>query len=287
MKFAYLIMAHDNEQQLRFLLEALDYKENDIFLHIDKKSNLKEMSFETQRASLHVYSAFSVYWADISQTKCQIFLLNEAVKGYHDYYHLISGHDFPIKSHEEIMSFFERNIGKQFIHFESDDYCTKDTARYYHLLAPLLSRCRNGFAKRILCWIETKILDFQRRNNINRALYCGANWYSITHDLAQEFCLKQKEVLRRVKWTISSDECVLQTFYRTIAIGNYELYSETKEPGDYHGIAREIDWHRGSPYVWRNEDYDYLMNSERMFARKFDFRVDDEILKKIWRVTRK
>ena len=32
---------------------------------------------------------------------------------------------------------------------------------------------------------------------------------------------------------------------------------------------REIDWQRGSPYTWREEDFDELVRSERWFARKF------------------
>ena len=155
MKFAYLIMAHDNEKQLELLIDALDYEENEIYLHIDKKSELNCMVFSTGKAILHVYNKFSVYWGDISQTKCQNFLLNEATKSYHDYYHLISGHDFPIKSHKEIMAFFEKNAGKQFIHFESKDYCMKETCRYYHFFAPLLVRCHDGYIKRIL----SRIMD--------------------------------------------------------------------------------------------------------------------------------
>ena len=38
MKFAYLIMAHDNMEQLLSLIKLLDWPENDIYLHIDKKN---------------------------------------------------------------------------------------------------------------------------------------------------------------------------------------------------------------------------------------------------------
>lgn len=37
-KHAYLIMAHTQFEQLGVLLELLDYGENDIYLHIDKKA---------------------------------------------------------------------------------------------------------------------------------------------------------------------------------------------------------------------------------------------------------
>lgn len=281
MRFAYLIMAHDNEEQLRTLIDLLDYPENDIYLHIDKKSSIKKAQFETKNAKLKVYTRFSVYYADLSQTKCQMFLLGEAIKEYHDYYHLISGHDLPIKSHDQIQDFFRENKGKQFIHFEGDDYCMKEKCRYYHFLAPIISRCTNAFIRNKIWRIENGILAFQKKKGVTRLFYCGANWYSITHEFAKEFCFYSKEIIRKVRWTMSSDEYVLQTFYRTMAKGQYELFAETKESGDYHGAAREIDWYRGSPYVWRNEDYNQLVKSERMFARKFDQRVDAQIIKRI------
>ena len=37
MKHAYLIMAHDKFEQLAMLLQCLDYPDNDIYIHIDKK----------------------------------------------------------------------------------------------------------------------------------------------------------------------------------------------------------------------------------------------------------
>ena len=38
---------------------------------------------------------------------------------------------------------------------------------------------------------------------------------------------------------------------------------------NYRGHMRLIDWRRGNPYVWRDEDYDELIHSDRIFARKF------------------
>lgn len=47
---------------------------------------------------------------------------------------------------------------------------------------------------------------------------------------------------------------------------------------NYQSIMRDIDWHRGSPYIWRISDYDELMKSEFLFARKFDEDVDSQII---------
>ena len=37
MKSAFLIMAHSNFDMLKLLVTQLDYKDNDIYIHIDKK----------------------------------------------------------------------------------------------------------------------------------------------------------------------------------------------------------------------------------------------------------
>ena len=61
MIFAYLIMAHDNEEQLRILIDALDYQENDVYLHIDKKSDLNIKTFSTENAKLHIYKCVKFF----------------------------------------------------------------------------------------------------------------------------------------------------------------------------------------------------------------------------------
>lgn len=35
------------------------------------------------------------------------------------------------------------------------------------------------------------------------------------------------------------------------------------------GCMRDIDWERGNPYIWQNSDYKRLVDSNKIFARKF------------------
>ena len=270
-------------EQLKLLLHLLDHTENDIYLHIDKKSDIQESECARciSKARVHTYKLYPVYHGDISLTECQLFLLREAVKEQQDYYHLLSGHDLPIKKHSQIVEFFEKNNGKQFIHFVSDAYATNDASIYYHFLHGWIKRHSNSVFLGLAWSLETKLIDLQRMLHVRRKLYCGAEWFSITHALAEEFCQYQEALLKKVRWTVASDEYVLQTFYKTMASGKYELYAQTKAPGDYGGTARLIDWNRGNPYVWRMSDYEELINSDRMFARKFNWDTDPEIILKI------
>lgn len=51
-----------------------------------------------------------------------------------------------------------------------------------------------------------------------------------------------------------------------------------------NGSMRYIDWKRGTPYTWGQDekDYELLINSPYLFARKFDENVNFEIVKKIY-----
>lgn len=264
MRFAYLIMAHNNIDQLMMLLRLLDSKNNDIYLHIDKKTKNvdgEKIAKCVSLSNMQIYREFSVKWAGISQTRCQIFLLEQAIKKHHDYYHLLSGADLPLHSNATIERFFADNEGKQFIHFESDGFCSKDNSKYYIF----------GHSK-LAYWL----MLLQKKIGINRKLYCGANWYSITHDLACDFIKHKEMMLKMVNHTISSDEYILQTFYKKVTVGNYVLYKNTIN--DYSSVSRCIDWKRGSPYVWQENDFYELVESGRMFARKFDERIDKKII---------
>ena len=74
-KHAYLIIAHDNWKILEKLLILLDDKRNDIYLHIDRKSNLINFSNNVHNANLFVFHEIDVRWGDISLIQVEFFLL--------------------------------------------------------------------------------------------------------------------------------------------------------------------------------------------------------------------
>ena len=273
MKFAYLIMAHNNPRQLNMLLELLDYEDNEIYLHIDKKSTVLDCDTIfgcIKKASIHIYREYDVVWGDMSISECQMFLLSEAVKTYHDYYTLMSGSDLPIKTHDEIVSYFERNKGTQFVCFDSVKQGVKENIRYYYI--------GRGIIRRTL-------LKLQKIINFNRHLFAGHSWFSITHDLAVDFCMNKKKMLSMVRWTRCSDECILQSFIRKVTKNRYKIYSPKGEEG-VGGNLHLIDWKRTDdkrhPHTWVESDFEEIIASDKLFARKFDENIDFEIIHKIY-----
>lgn len=122
-KHAYLIIAHTQFELLDVLLELLDYAENDIYLHIDKKVeniDIDRLHGLVRRAKLTILNTrIDVEWGTYSQIECELQLLEEATKKKHSYYHLMSGVDLPLKSQKEIHNFFKRNMGTEYIHFDA------------------------------------------------------------------------------------------------------------------------------------------------------------------------
>ena len=53
--------------------------------------------------------------------------------------------------------------------------------------------------------------------------------------------------------------------------------------GSYTSCLRYVDFQRGNPYVFTIDDYDDLISSPYLFARKFDLSKDAEIVDAIYK----
>ena len=169
MKFAYLIMAHHRFDVLKMLLSDLDYKDNDIYLHVDKKTkgfSADEVKKCVKYSRLIIVKSIPVYWGHSSQIKCVLNLLSTARKTEkYDYYHLLVGVEFPLLSQERIHSFFEENRGKEFIGFDKVQGF-EDRIKYYYF-GYKYYRNSNNRLERILLAAGGKLLSFQKSIGIS------------------------------------------------------------------------------------------------------------------------
>lgn len=291
---AYLIMAHKNKEQLIILLKLLDYSENDIFIHIDKKANEEMKNINYQRyckfSKVYCKSEINIKWGDVSQIQTEILLLKMARKyNKYSYYHLISGMDLPLKSQQQIHKFFDINEGKEFINYSGKDKTAgmliEDRVKYYWLTKyydSLPSKKSRAIMHRIdkLQVVVQKLMNIDRLKKKNiKKIYHGAQWFSITDSLAMELINCEKEILEIFKYSYCSDEIFIQTYIKN---NNWfkRLYSPKLDNG-FKSIERNIDWNRGGPYTWKENDFDELIKSNYLFARKFDQTIDFKIIKLI------
>lgn len=98
-KYAFLVMAHKDNEVLHTLMRALDNERNDIFIPMDAKSGWKEnrlLAF-VSKTGIFLIPRIRVTWGAYSQIACELNFLNSAVaKGHYSYSHLLSGQDLSI-----------------------------------------------------------------------------------------------------------------------------------------------------------------------------------------------
>lgn len=294
MKHAFLIEAHNNWEQLKKLLTVLDDADNDIYVHIDKKSKDFEVSYFDNAASLseiHFYQEYKVYWGGYSQIQVECLLMEKAYEaGKYSYYHIISGNDLSLKSNREIHHFFEKNQGMEFIDFNDEAAAhnpeIKRRTRLYHFLQNYRRRYHFKalntiftFAERVLL-VSQLALGVNRVKNLDWTIKYGSNWVSITNDLV-ETILKQKDKIKQVfSWTNCADELFVQTIAYNCGFKDKIYKPQAGEDAN----LRCIDWKRGAngnPYTFRAIDYAMLKESRDLFARKFSQSVDEEIIDKV------
>ena len=289
MKQAYLIMAHNYFDQLNILLTMLDDERNDIFLHVDASAIGFDESIARTRvrhARLSVIPRMKVSWGGYGQIACEMSLLEFAVSsGEHGYYHLISGADLPIQSNDQIIGFFDAHQGKEFVHFtgrlDAGNLDEGDRRRIsvYHPFQDLVGRRGirlNGFVESLqsVCG-----MDRLKKSRFNEYLGKGSNWFSITHDFAQYLVWHMDEIRQTFSSGFCADELVVQTMLLASPFRDNVYRGDADD--DYTSIMRYVDWKRGAPYIFRSEDFDELVNSHMMFARKFDIHIDDDIIRRL------
>ena len=101
---------------------------------------------------------------------------------------------------------------------------------------------------------------------------------SITDKAVGLILSKKSIIMKQYRFSSCADEVYKQTI-----IGNSLLFDYVYDKNDdYKGCMRYIDWTKGNPYIFRSADFEQLMSSDRMFARKFDEKVDPKIIELLY-----
>lgn len=279
MRHAYLIMAHTQPELLKKILKSLDNEDNDFIIHLDAKSPLMPSDFEDciKKGRIYFTDRISVSWGHDSIIRAEFILLKKALAvGDHDYYHLLSGQDFPLKSPDEINRFFAENAGKEFVHFCTDEFTEKSYTRRIlvkHYLLEKWGRTKNMwfFAYYFLTGVQKFFFKLFKPKWSPDKFLMGSQFFSITQELATELVKAEQDILKRYKHSFCCDEVFVQTFVYNSKFRD-NLYVKGRN-SDIHGNMRYIDWSRtvnGSPSTITEADVPAALESGLLFARKVD-----------------
>lgn len=273
-RHAYLIMAHHKFEILAEILKDIDNPRNDIVLHIDKKAtgiDITSLLMCVKNARLILLERMDVHWGGASQIQCILNLLECASNlDVHDYYHFMVGVEFPLKSQSYIHIFFDQNRGKEFIGYDNRHVEYLERIKYIHFFNEY-GRPHN-FVEQKLNSIRKRLLFIQKLFKIvhipaTLSVYKkgDANW-SITHDLVLYILSLRKSIEETYKYSFCGDELFIHTIVYNSSFWD-AVYNKEDE---YASCMRLHQWRDGCNNQYHICDVDYLLASDRLFARKID-----------------
>ena len=288
-RHAFLIAAHDTPYVLERLMRLLDDERNDLYLHIDAKARgLDAGAFARlcRRSRVIVMPRRKVYWGEYSQVESALRMMRSALeRGDYAYLHHLSGSDLPLKSNDEIHRFFGENAGREFVSFYEYSSSKHERVKYWYPYYRFL-RSPNRLVRAVDRVGRNGAIAAQRLVRSDRTrrfgvdVKTGSDWYSISAGLASHLIDSEPAIRRWFKVSFSPSELYVQT-----AVWNSDFRTRVYDYDDpCRGNARLIDFERGegsSPLTWRQEHLPELLESEAIFARKFDPEVDQEVIERV------
>lgn len=285
MKHAILIMAHKNIETLHHLVDYFN-KDCYVFIHIDKKTKIKDETIqhiETKPQVVKIYRQYNVHWGGFSMLKCEMFLLKEAYKlSDADYFHLISGEDYPIKPLNEFNDFFCQRNGWKFVsyvHLPNKNFQGNTYNRFCYYLPYDLFKNRKSAQLLI-----PKIIKWQKRLHIKRNipnvfehLYGGSQWFSITRQAVNrimQYTKSSSALYKRLRWTFAPEEVYIVTLIENlmpkacVINDNLRIIRWKYENGNY-------------PAYLSIEHFHLLVESNSFFARKIDQKISQALVEMI------
>jgi len=266
MKLAYFIAAHRLERQFEWLFRAV-WNPDDVFVIHLSKSTPNECIREVHRMAegypnVHFLQPMQVTWGGWSLSEVQLEamrLLCRMPVGWR-YFINLSGQDYPVRPQQELRAFLTRHDGQNFLDVRSIDtqpfhirrrlhwYCFEHKGRLRRLPIPNL------------------------RAMLSKTRWYGGYWAILSRDFCDWLVTTEltENYRRALLHTKSPDEFFLQTmimrspFVKTVNYNNRRYCRfETRAP---------------SPNTLTKRDLNEIIDSRAFFARKFDERVDAEVL---------
>ena len=216
----------------------------------------------------------------ISQIAAELMLLETACShGSYNYYHLLSGQDLPLKTQDEIHSFFEKQQGREFVRFYSAEFEAGNRVRYFYPFQNICGRGNSLLTYPLKC-ADKVTVKLQNAMHLSRnedvKFQKGSNWFSITDFFARYVVSKKSWIEKTFRFSYCADEVFLQTLLINSPYIDNLYHAEFDN--DMHAIMRLIIWEGKGQHVFTIEDRERIENTDLLFGRKFDVSKDKEIV---------
>ena len=286
-RIAYLISAFADPQHLKRLIAALDAEGCEFFVHVDKKVDISPFMQLCSAENVHFLdNRVNVYWGTYSQVEFQMRMIRAALDANSpfDRIFILSGQDYPLWSNRRIADYLTAAGDKELLSgicLDCDEV-QEPKKRIYRLFRPqtdfrwLSPRLNDSLSMGIrkLC----KWLGVRKKLNLtvggqNWRLYKGSDYLCLSLPLA-EYVYATWAGYPAIRRYFQSSFAPSETCIQTIVFNHPEFRQRADlHTGDYQTLKALTFLHHIDYIpvirVWKEQDYDELMKSGKMFARKF------------------
>lgn len=285
MKQAILITAYKNPQHLFRIVEYFD-DDYVFYIHIDKKSKMAEQDIQRLKATRKVRlvsQQYRVNWGSVQHLYAILALCREAVKDKSiKYIHLITGHDFPTKSPAYFSDYLQQHNGQEFLSANQLPIRNwkgggMNRILYYNVYEWFNAKSWQRVFIKTLVWLQ-KSIGFERKlpEGFND-LYGGSTYWTLTTDAVQyilDYLEKRKDVLAAFRYTFCAEEILIHTILMNSPFSGKVCKKN----------LRFMIWEYRdgiSPANLDERDYKAIMDSEALFARKFEYPVSEKLYQRL------
>ena len=268
MKLAYIVSAYKLPNQLRRLLHRLDSDRTTIVVHVDRKTDdgiYKQMlEGAGGLGSVHFLERHTCHWGGFGHVRATLKAIRHLMlyEPDFDYAVLLTGQDYPLHSRTHTERVLRDAAGRSFMRFDPLPFAEWDPGggldrveqwhlawrRRLHLRLPLRRRIPGGLAA-----------------------YGGSGYWCLARDAVEfvdRFVQHNEAYTRFFKHVYVPDELFFQTI----------LMNSPLREAVVNDDLRYVDWSQPRPAILRLGDFEAMVASGKLFARKFDETIDDTVL---------
>lgn len=289
-KIVYIILAHQNASQVVRLYQRLRHPDASFVFHLDKKAppafvNQIRAALEKQ-AGCHFCRREVAHWGTFSLVQASLSGIETIFQKQlpHDYAILLSGQDYPIKTNAYIQRYLAGLDGNSVIEsipyadLPDDDKRRFDHVHWrwnkFHFQWPYLEG--DGVRSLINQWVMKMAFPSQRVVPTNQ-IFKGSAWWALSagaisylHTSLDSACARR--FIQAHKRVSIPEESFYQTWLQRSPLADQLINDE----------VHYIKWDEGShPLPLSSKDLPAMRQSTKLFARKFDQRVDGQLLAQI------
>jgi hypothetical protein len=279
---AYVILAHKNAAQLCRLVKTLNDGQSVFFIHIDGRSDIRQFEPVLQFGTvINLVTRVKTGWAEFGLVEAVLNGLVAVKDNRRKFEHviLLSGQDYPIKSNDHINEFLAGNSDKIFIeHFRLPNFEKwKPNGGMYRVNKYFL-----GFKAHQRCLAKAAnavagiIPSLQRKQYNNMQPYAGSMWWGISMyavDYILDFVRNHPRYLSFHRYTFAADE----VFFQSILLNAEDERIAEAIVNDDKRFIKWKDISAAHPETLTWKDVDGMLQSDALFARKFDLGHDAKV----------